>query len=407
MTGRHWLTYLACWAAGLASGLVASIVPTYLPDIALRTVGEASGPGAAGFGATIQSLFLLGWVGGGIALGPVADRKGRAPVLGATMLGAVVASALAVLAPGPTTFGLARLVAGGCVGAVMAVSTTLGAEILPDARRPLFMGILANAYAAGIIGAGALQAAPLSFGAASAVVLLLGAPALLFFTSLGAGASQAKAPATAPAQGSAPRVTLRAALGASRRDVAVGVVLFGSMLIAVWAAFSWLPTWASERFPGDDGGAAIRGRVMIALGGAAVAGSLLVAPLARWLGRVRGILATYLGVAVLSAWLYGLPPATPAGFVGAIAALGVVFGMSQALLSCYVPELFPAAVRATAVGLCFNVGRTVTAVAVLQIGLVAEWLGGFRQALLASSLVLLIGIAAVPFAREGAALRDA
>ena len=51
-----------------------------------------------------------------------------------------------------------------------------------------------------------------------------------------------------------------------------------------------------------------------------------------------------------------------------IAILAFFFGISQGVLSAYIPQLFPTVIRATATGFCFNIGRLFTGSAVLFSG---------------------------------------
>ena len=74
--------------------------------------------------------------------------------------------------------------------------------------------------------------------------------------------------------------------------------------------------------------------------------------------------------------------------------------MAQAVLYIYLPELFPAAIRASAVGFCLNCGRLVTAVAVLFIGLLVPLLGGYAYALFAFACLYLAGVGAGLLGKE-------
>lgn len=53
---------------------------------------------------------------------------------------------------------------------------------------------------------------------------------------------------------------------------------------------------------------------------------------------------------------------------GEIAVLAFFFGVSQGVLSIYIPLLFPTSLRTTATGFCFNIGRVFTGTAVLFVG---------------------------------------
>jgi hypothetical protein len=77
-----------------------------------------------------------------------------------------------------------------------------------------------------------------------------------------------------------------------------------------------------------------------------------------------------------------------------------VFGV----YAIYLPELFPTSLRSTGTGFCYNFGRLAAALAPFTIGQITKSLGGevedFRTAGLWVSLVLLAGIAALPFLPE-------
>lgn len=380
MSRRTWTLYLLCWFAGMACGLIASVVPTYLPEIAQTLVKPHAASDVALLGSIVQSVFLFGWVVGGVGLGLVSDLRGRTPVLGLAVITASLLTAGTALVSSEYAFASLRFLSGVCVGASMVISTTLGAEILPDARRPMLMGVLANSYAVGIVGSGLFQSSGIPYVTVASLIALLCLPAALFFvTKQSPSTNHTKQPFG---------VELRSA----RKEILIGSVLFGCMLIVVWAAFSWLPTWTSGLFPGSDNGAEARGAVMLFLGGGGILGSLLVGPVVHMIGRVRAMLLCYIAVGVLSAYLYSTVPDNYAPFHITVAAMSIFFGMSQALMAFYIPELFPATVRATSVGICLNIGRILTAFAVLQVGVVAQVLGGFQQALFMTSGVLIIGM---------------
>ena len=70
----------------------------------------------------------------------------------------------------------------------------------------------------------------------------------------------------------------------------------------------------------------------------------------------------------------------------------------------YLPELFPTSLRSTGTSFCYNFGRLAAASAPFTLGRITRSLGGniegFRTAGMWVSLVLLLGIAAVPFLPE-------
>lgn len=83
-----------------------------------------------------------------------------------------------------------------------------------------------------------------------------------------------------------------------------------------------------------------------------------------------------------------------------IAVLAFLFGISQGLLGVYIPLLFPVSIRASATGLCFNVGRFLTAGAVFFVGTLVTLLGGFGNSLFVFSFVFLIGFLILLFSKR-------
>jgi len=77
--------------------------------------------------------------------------------------------------------------------------------------------------------------------------------------------------------------------------------------------------------------------------------------------------------------------------------LALFFGISQGLLSIYIPQLFRPSLRGTATGFCYNTGRIFTTAAVFFIGVLVNFFGGYSQALLVFSLVFIIGLVTLFF----------
>ena len=77
-----------------------------------------------------------------------------------------------------------------------------------------------------------------------------------------------------------------------------------------------------------------------------------------------------------------------------------VFGV----YAVYLPELFPTSLRSTGTSFCYNFGRLAAATAPFTVGKLTRSLGGdiegFRTAGMWVSLVLLLGLAALPFLPE-------
>jgi hypothetical protein len=80
--------------------------------------------------------------------------------------------------------------------------------------------------------------------------------------------------------------------------------------------------------------------------------------------------------------------------------LAFFFGISQGALAVYIPQIFPTAIRASATGFCFNIGRLFTGVVVFFIGALVTVLGGYGNAIFIFSFVFVIGFATTFISKE-------
>ncbi len=395
MLTRPLSVFLLCWCTGLASGCIATFVPLYLPNVVQSMVGTQDVAAVGHVGSFLQAAFLLGWVTGGIVLGAVADRRGRTSTLALSLSLAIACTLLLPLSTLPFLTYVLRFATGIGVGSAMVISTTLAAEVLSDARRPWLMGVLANSYAVGIIGTGVAQT---KIAAWQTVAYGIGVFVVLIPLIMLAGRRSVAARLDADVEPSFGALVRD--LRTQRRELIIGSTLFGCILICLWAAFSWLPSWATALHPGVDGGMGLRGKIMIALGLGGIVGSLLSGPLAMRIGRVRTIVVCYVGAIIASLPLYTTDVPSATMMTVSIAVLAIFFGMAQGLMALYIPELFAHHIRATSVGICFNIGRILTAGAVLNIGVLVAAFGGYREALLVFTLPLLVGLVVTRFAHE-------
>jgi hypothetical protein len=101
-----------------------------------------------------------------------------------------------------------------------------------------------------------------------------------------------------------------------------------------------------------------------------------------------------LGALGLSAYIFlGLNPAD-AEFRWAVFALGFVATMFYGWLPYFLPELFPTRVRATGIGVSYNFGRILSAIAVLSSVAMSAWFrGDISKMGAATSLVYAAGLA--------------
>jgi MFS family permease len=186
--------------------------------------------------------------------------------------------------------------------------------------------------------------------------------------------------------------------GANLKMLVTGSVIFGTMLIGLWAIFSWLPTWIQSLIATNshkEGGIS-----MMFLGMGGLTGGFISGWVVNLIGLRRSLIASFAVCALLSFILFKTNTTFSPVIYVEIAILAVFFGASQGILSLYIPLLFPTSIRASATGFCFNIGRLFTAAAVLFVGVLVNVLGGYGNSLFIFSLVFIIGLLAVVFIKN-------
>ena len=178
--------------------------------------------------------------------------------------------------------------------------------------------------------------------------------------------------------------------GEHRKNFIKGALIFGTMLIGLWAIFSWLPTWVQSIITDSDGQKE-RGMSMMLLGAGGLTGGFVSGWLANAFTMRKAMITCFAVCALMSFVLFQTNTVFSPVVYAEIAVLAFFFGASQGILSAYIPQLFPTAIRATATGFCFNLGRLLTASAVLFVGVLVTSLGGYGNAIFIFSLVFVAG----------------
>ena len=376
----------------VALGAMDSVLSSaYLPDI-LRSLSPHLDEGGMGtVGAWINFAFLAGATLGGIAFGFLSDRIGRWAVLMLALGCLGAGSAAGALASGWEVLAFTRLLVGAGVGAALVVSAVLVSETWEAGARAVALGVLSVAYPVGIIISGLITASVTDWRAA----FLIGALPVVLILPARRMMPASSVLATPP----------NSASGALLKDHATvlfsGMFIYGTMLLGLWAAFSWLPTWVQSLL-GDNlaEGQSKRGLSMTLLGMGGLGGGVASGFLANRFGH-RQVQAVCFIVCLLTSYgLFQAHSTYTATVPFGIALLGISFGVSQGVLNDYIPGLFPVAVRAAATGLCFHAGRAFTAVAVFFVGALVVWLGGYGNAIFTFSLIYIVGLAALFFVKN-------
>jgi MFS family permease len=392
----RWTLFSICFLSTLFGGVVTTLMSVYLPVVVMELVGNKN-PGELNFiSAYINSAFVLGWALGGFIWGVICDRIGRKKAV----IFSVACYGLFTLLTGSTeswqAVVLCRFLTGFGMGGVLVATTTIMIEEWPEKSLAIFMGILSIAIPIGIFSAGLINRIFSNWRQGFLIGII---PICFSFTSvwLLKESEPWKQNRQRPMESHKKRESIFSPV--YRTALWIGSAIFGSMLIGLWAIFSWVPTWIQGLVTLSDGSKE-RGISMMIFGIGGLTGGFLSGWLLDALGSKRSLLICYLCSSLSSLLLFKTNQTFSPVIYVEIAVLATFFGASQGVLSVFIPQLFPTKIRATATGFCFNIGRLLTAAAVLFVGVLESWLGGYGNALFIFSLVFLVGLTVTIFLKE-------
>jgi len=397
LSGYQWLVIAAGWAGwgfDVFDALLFNFVaPNCVPVLLRLPLGSPEARHATLFWTgAITSILLIGWAAGGVLFGWVADRIGRKRALFVTI--AIYAAGTALCAAATSVWQLVvfRAIASLGIGGEWGIGATLVAEAVPESRRveagviiqtasPLGI-VLASAVnyeVAGVWLAGSPQTSWRYVFLAGLLPLVLAVGVRLFIRESErwlAGRQQQRAPT--------PRELFRPDMRAATLS---GFVAAVTALLTWWGCNAFIPllgvTLAGEHAAHLDlPPAAMRllaeawkSRASNAFNFGGFLGSLAAVPLARLLGRRPMFIVYFLYSSLVLFATFGLDlePQTRLAMLFLVGA-GVygVFGT----FPFYLPELFPARLRATGAGFCYNIGRVFAAAGPLIVGSVSSAAGG-------------------------------
>lgn len=386
ISAYHWGMFIICFLGNIMGGTASTLMSVYLPVVVRDLLGTVQEEELSQVSAYISALYFVGWAIGGLSMGVIGDRIGRPRSLALSIALFGVFTLLISFAQSWEMILVLRFFCGFGVGGMMVINTTLLSEVWPERTRAVFIGILSIGFPVGIFSSGTVNYLVSSWREGFMMGVLPIGISIIGFMVL-KESEKWKASRANPAESQT-----RRNLHAHRKDLLNGSVIFGSMLIGLWAIFSWVPTWVQSLLNGADGQSE-RGLSMMLLGAGGLSGGFVSGWVSNALGTRRAMLLCYSGCFILSFLLFKLNTTFSLVTIVEIAALSFMFGISQGLLGVYIPQLFPVAIRAMATGFCFNVGRFITAAAVFFVGALVATLGGYGNSLFTFSLVFVVGFA--------------
>jgi len=174
-------------------------------------------------------------------------------------------------------------------------------------------------------------------------------------------------------------------------------------LLALWGATMWIPSVIREIGARDGLSVVDQNRyatyAVMLLNGGSLFGYLGFGPLADRYGRRAAFLSFFTGGVIL----FPVTFLVASGITQIFILLPLVGFFTLGITSgfpIYLPELFPTRIRTTGVGFCYNLGRIVTAAGVLVTGALVGFFGSYAKAASAVSLIYLLGVFVLIFARE-------
>jgi MFS family permease len=342
----------------------------------------------------LGSLTLVASAVGGVVFGVVADRFGRTRALSLSILLYSVFTAACGLATSVTMLAVFRVLLGLGMGGEWASGAALVSETWPARHRGKALGLMQSCWAIGYGLAAAVTALVMPAFGWRAVFFVGVLPALLTFwirQRVPEPEAWQAAMRAAPVPGEASGAW--SVLLGHRLGLTVVLTLMNAATMFAWWGFNlWIPAYLS--LPVERGG--------IGLTTTTMANFVIVMQVGMWLGYVTfgfvsdafGRKPTYV-VYLLAAsglmWAYAVSrdPQTLLLLGPFVAFFGTGYFSGFGAITA---ELYPTAVRATAQGLTYNIGRIASAVAPFVVGSLATS-RGFGAALSVAAAAFLVAAA--------------
>jgi MFS family permease len=183
-----------------------------------------------------------------------------------------------------------------------------------------------------------------------------------------------------------------------RRRIGILLLMSVTTVVGWWSASTWIPDFAAQLNARSLSQMQLSSSMiglMFSLG--SVAGFLTLGFFADIVGRKPTIWFYYSGALVVTVCYFLFTRERTALLV--MAGVNGFFSSGQfALMTIYLPELFPTRVRGTAMSLVFDTSRSIVGFGPLLAGWLVTLFGGIGNAAAVMSLIYIVGLIATPFA---------
>jgi benzoate transport len=344
---------------------------------------------------------LFGMAAGSIFLTPLADKIGRRALTIISLSIAGAGMCLSVFAVGPTDLLIYRIITGVGVGGMIANLIVLVSEYSSDKRRGSIIGVYAAGYPIGAT-LGGVIAAPLLpvFGwrsvfvvGATLTVLLLVVSIRLLPESLDFLLTRRPANALAttnailtrmnrPVVAELPLVDHPARPSGAAREILTKPIRFRTAMLWIGyaclvGAYYFVNTWTPKIIATASGNDSLGVTVGVIANAGGIIGCLVFGALTLRFAA-RRLLVIMLTLSALTYIAFGLMFQTISVAIAIALLLGILTTGAIAGFYAYTPEVYSTRVRATGMGWMIGVGRLMSIVAPILVGILLD--GGWNPA---------------------------
>ena len=392
---RFPFVFTVCFLSTFFGGIVSMLMSVYLPVAVKDLLGNVSEEKMNDVSALINSLFIFGWMFGGIFWGIICDKIGRARsvVLSTACFG--LFALFTGLSSSWLLVTICRFLSGFGIGGVLVTTVILIAELWPEKKAAIVQGIVSLAMPVGFFAAGAIN----NFTEDWKTAFLIGIAPLLLAIIATFFLPESEKWKADKKEINKTNSDKQLFANANRKNLLIGSIVFGAMLIGLWAIFSWAPTWVQSISTSADVQQQ-RGLTMMILAAGGITGSFFSGWIVNAIGINKTLLMCFAACFIMTVVVFKLNKDVSMITFIEMGLLAFFFGISQGALAVYIPSLFPPGIRASATGFCFNAGRLFTGTVVFFIGALVIMLGGYGNAVFIFSFIFMIGLFVTLFSKK-------
>ncbi len=388
---------LIAFAGLVGAGFQLGLMPLAALSVSRDLLGAAFDHGIAGdWFARYTAAIMLGAAFGGIFLGSLGDRIGRARATGVCILCYSLFGGAGAFVRSQEQLLVLRFLAGLGVGGMWPNGVALVSECWTNATRPMVAGVIGTGLNFGILCVA--QLGHLRDVTADSWRWLLEAGAVTALIGLIAFFLLPESPRWLASRGQRPAknaTPIRELFSPGlRRLTLIGICLGAIPLIGAWGASKWMIPWADKLGGLQQAGYKASTQGWWAAG--AIIGSFFGSHLAHLLGRRTAYFVISLGSVALTSGIFLWSRPLAPSFLPLVFAQGTVTTLFFGWLPLCLPELFPTRVRATGAGIAYNSGRFASAAGVLGAGALMAWSGGdYARVGVVSGLIYALGMVVI------------